>query len=1062
MSEKKLTIVVAGDVTVDWFMYPVKVSNEGENWRLHTSSHADALPGGAALLTEFIKRSLKAEGIETSVAGPQLPEQLRDIPPEKVIHSNVMLDRFQVRGGEEKVLRISKSLGYIGPGIGSPQPLPPEHDFADADIIVLDDAGNGFRDHSEVWHGALKCMGDPLIVYKMSTPLITGALWKEVCKKSPENLIMVINANDLRQIPGVHISKSLSWERTAKDFVFQLHRLDELKELQQCPYLIVLFGTDGAILYRGGKGANATLVFDQCSLEGGFAARIDGSMVGLTSIFTAMIVRQLAKDGIPGLKTGIKQGLGYSRALLEAGYVETDTGIEYGIKEVFSSNGTNYTYATCPIERPRDLTNPDPNFWRILNQKTRSIRQLVADEIVIKGKKTKGLEGVPAGVFGELVTIDRAEIESYSAIRELIIEFLENPRPKYPLCFAVFGPPGSGKSFGVKQILKDIDRDRNKLKRLIFNISQFNSYQDLGAAFHDVRDIALEGKVPFVFFDEFDSALEGQQLGWLKYFLAPMQDGEFRDGESTHPIGNAIFVFAGGTKSTFEHFVGNLPENNSSVATLKRDGDELQTDDKAVTEEAEKMFRDAKGPDFVSRLRGYINVMGPNRQRRENDDDDTFIIRRAKILRTLLKMDQSASGLLNKGELNIDEGVLRAMLYVTEYKHGNRSMKALIEMSRLEGKKCFDLSALPVWEQLNLHVDADEFLFLTKMERYQSMLRLQDFPKLDKISYLKKEEDMVMPIAKLIHEDYAEHRKAEGTSSDSTVPFDNLPEDFKQSNIDAAEDIPNKLRAINHGIRKIPPDRTAWTPDVTDKEVKKLASMEHDRFCRERRLLGWIYGEKKDIVNKITPYLVSFGELPDDIKVYDRQSIYAIPVILKKLGYEIYRMEEVEELDDPHIVDRLARIVHDGYVKERYKEGDSPETNLSMVEFDALPDDMKEANLDYASRIPVLLRSIGYGVRRLQRDAESKLLTLYEKQIETMAKMEHARWNWQKILQGWVYKEGEMNIEEKTTPYLVPWEELPMEIQDYDRQSVCVIPELLRNAGYEAYELNPGIKEEVM
>ena len=110
MSEKKLTIVVAGDVTVDWFMYPVKVSNEGENWRLHTSSHADALPGGAALLTEFIKRSLKAEGIETSVAGPQLPEQLRDIPPEKVIHSNVMLDRFQVRGGEEKVLRISKSL----------------------------------------------------------------------------------------------------------------------------------------------------------------------------------------------------------------------------------------------------------------------------------------------------------------------------------------------------------------------------------------------------------------------------------------------------------------------------------------------------------------------------------------------------------------------------------------------------------------------------------------------------------------------------------------------------------------------------------------------------------------------------------------------------------------------------------------------------------------------------------------------------------------------------------------------------------------------------------------
>ncbi|KAF5428416.1 MAG: RyR domain-containing protein/RyR domain-containing protein, partial [Candidatus Methanomarinus sp.] len=702
--------------------------------------------------------------------------------------------------------------------------------------------------------------------------------------------------------------------------------------------------------------------------------------------------------------------------------------------------------------RPGDLKDPDPNFWRILHQKTRNTWQRVAEEIVIKGDKS--LEGVPVGVFGELTTIDRAEIESYSAIRELIIEFLVNPKPKQPLCFAVFGPPGSGKSFGVKQILKDIDEDEDKLKRIIFNISQFGNYQDLVAAFHDVRDIVLEGKVPFVFFDEFDSALDDQRLGWLKYFLAPMQDGEFRDGESTHPIGNAIFVFAGGTKSTYKNFVRNLPENDSSAVSFKEGNDESQTPGEDVKEEdAKKAFRDAKGPDFISRLRGHINVMGPNRQRRENDYDDVFTIRRAKILRTLLKNEPRASGLLNyKGELNIDEGVLRAMLYVTKYEHGTRSMKALIEMSRLEGKKLYDLSALPVREQLDLHVDADEFLFLTKMERYQSMLRLQDLPNPEETSYLQKEEDMVMPVAKLIHEDYAKHREAEGTSSDSMVSFENLPEDFKQSNIDAAEDIPNKLRAINHGIRKIPPGRTARTPDITDEEVEKLASMEHDRFCRERRLLGWVYGEKKDIGNKITPYLVSFNELPDDIKVYNRESIYAIPVILKELGYEIYRMEEVEELDDPYIVDHLARIVHERYFEERGKEGDTPETNPSMVEFDVLPDDLKEANLDYARRIPVLLRSIGYGVKRLQKDAESTLLTLDEEQFEMMAEMEHARWNWQKILQGWVYKEGEKNIEEKTTPYLVPWKVLSQEIQDYDRKSVRVIPELLGEAGYKAYE----------
>ena len=1057
MSEKEPVIVVAGDVTVDWFMYPADAGDKGENWRQYTSSHADALPGGAALLTKFTKQSLEAEGIKASVAGPPLPEPLRDIPPEKVIHSNVMLDRFQVRGGEEKALRISKSLGYIGSGSGSPQPLPPEHDFEDADIIVLDDAGNGFRDHIDAWPIALQHMGDSIIVYKMSGSLITGALWDEVSKNCPDNRIMIINASDLRQTGGVHISKSLSWERTAKDFVFQLHRLDELKELQQCPYLIVLFGTDGAILHRGGENANATLIFDPSLLEGGFAARIDGRMMGLTSIFTATIVRHLAKDGIYGIKAGIKQGLGYSRALLEAGYVKTDTGIEYPPEQTLSESSANHIYTSCPIERPGDLKDPDPNFWRILHQKTRNTWQRVAEEIVIKGDKS--LEGVPVGVFGKLTTIDRAEIESYSAIRELIIEFLVNPEPKQPLCFAVFGPPGSGKSFGVKQILKDIDRDGDKLKRIIFNISQFGNYQDLVAAFHDVRDIVLEGKVPFVFFDEFDSALDDQRLGWLKYFLAPMQDGEFRDGVSTHPIGNAIFVFAGGTKSTYKNFVRNLPENDSSAVSFKEGNDESQPPEGDVKEEdAKKAFRDAKGPDFVSRLRGHINVMGPNRQRKGNDYDDVFIIRRAKILRTLLKDDPRDFGHHKpEGELNIDEGVLRAMLYVTKYEHGTRSMNALIEMSRLEGKKRYDLSALPVRDQLDLHVDADEFLFLTKMERYQSMLRMQDLLNPEETSYLQKEEDMVMPVAKLIHEDYAKHRAAEGTSSDTTVPFEDLPDDLKQSNIDAAEDIPNKLRAINHGIRKIPQGRTARTPDIADEEVEKLASMEHDRFCRERRLLGWVYGEKKDIDNKITPHLVSFDELPDDIKVYNIESIYAIPVILKELGYETYRMEEIEEIDEPYIIDRLARIVHERYVEERGKEGGMPETNPSMVEFDALPDDMKEANLDYASRIPVLLRGIGYGVRRLQKDAESTSLTLDEKQIETMAEMEHARWNWQKILQGWIYKEGEKNIKKKTTPHLVPWKELPMDIQDYDRKSVRVIPELLGAAGYEAYELNPGM-----
>ena len=134
-----------------------------------------------------------------------------------------------------------------------------------------------------------------------------------------------------------------------------------------------------------------------------------------------------------------------------------------------------------------------------------------------------------------------------------MLEYISTKNTVRPLSIAVFGTPGSGKSFGIVEVANSIAS--NLIKKLDFNLSQFRSPLDLVNAFHKVRDIVLEGKIPLVFFDEFDSALEGK-LGWLKYFLAPMQDGVFREGDSIHPIGKAIFVFAGGTSSTFKEFCG--------------------------------------------------------------------------------------------------------------------------------------------------------------------------------------------------------------------------------------------------------------------------------------------------------------------------------------------------------------------------------------------------------------------------------------------------------------------------------------------------------------------------
>jgi len=162
-----------------------------------------------------------------------------------------------------------------------------------------------------------------------------------------------------------------------------------------------------------------------------------------------------------------------------------------------------------------------------------------------------------------------------------------------------------------------------------------------------------------------------------------MQDGKFMDESGSHPLGKCILVFAGGTASSFEHFVRPL----HSFDTVDHD-----------------RFKSVKGPDFVSRLRGTIDVLGPNPK---NNDDKNYILRRALLLRSLCgrKLDMS------KNPAPISAGIIRAMLLIPEYKYGARSMEAIFNMSRITGG-VWEPVSLPSHSQLSLHVDAGAFIDL--------------------------------------------------------------------------------------------------------------------------------------------------------------------------------------------------------------------------------------------------------------------------------------------------------------------------------------------------------------
>ncbi len=298
----------------------------------------------------------------------------------------------------------------------------------------------------------------------------------------------------------------------------------------------------------------------------------------------------------------------------------------------------------------------------------------------------EGPESLPAGIpveaVGKWSSVDRSEIEGMRAVRNImagyIADFLRGTRLERPLSIAVFGPPGAGKSFAVKQIAKVLLPGR--LETVTFNLSQSRSEDELPQAFHQVRDLVLRQALPLVFWDEFDTPLAGERLGWLRYFLAPMQDGEFRENGVFHPVGPAIFVFTGGTSATFQQFA------------------------QVRDEEAEKA---AKKPDFISRLKGYVNVFGPNPV---TQDDVAYALRRALLLRGMLA--GRAPQLFRRGRLQIDDGLLRALIGIDRYRNGARSMEAIIDTSALGGRLRYERSSLPPADQLELQVDARAFLEL--------------------------------------------------------------------------------------------------------------------------------------------------------------------------------------------------------------------------------------------------------------------------------------------------------------------------------------------------------------
>ncbi len=259
--------------------------------------------------------------------------------------------------------------------------------------------------------------------------------------------------------------------------------------------------------------------------------------------------------------------------------------------------------------------------------------------------------GQAAWKFGDMWFFDEDEYNAVSDVKTVISNYVHSENRKRPLCIAVFGPPGSGKSFAVRQIQKAIQEEYDGKYHFPFseiNMTQISTQRDLYLSFKEVKSAVnafstFSGPkpVPFVFVDEFDVAYQGVSLGWLNWFLAPMQDGHVGHGDEKFELSDAIYFFAGGTAPAMDSFF--------------RPGT--------------REFVNAKGPDFVSRLRGHIDISGPNH-------DQRTCARRALIMRhSILEKNGTA-------DLEISEDLVSAFFAEGRFKHGARSISVLLDMAK--------------------------------------------------------------------------------------------------------------------------------------------------------------------------------------------------------------------------------------------------------------------------------------------------------------------------------------------------------------------------------------------
>ena len=101
--------------------------------------------------------------------------------------------------------------------------------------------------------------------------------------------------------------------------------------------------------------------------------------------------------------------------------------------------------------------------------------------------------------------------------------------------------------------------------------------------------------------------------------------------------------------------------------------------------------------------------------------------------------------------------------------------------------------------------------------------------------------------------------------------------------------------------------------------VEEMAKNVHEVWSKTRIEQGWTYGEKRDDALKQHPCLIPYEELPEEEKVYDRNSSVETLKLIMKLGFKISKDEKEMMNDGNNLIQNLFLSLKSIINRKRYR-----------------------------------------------------------------------------------------------------------------------------------------------